>query len=67
MAKRRPTLADAALMRHLREEATKTTAEESETRQFRRYVVVILVALVLIGMIVAWAFFDVGAEFLTGI
>jgi hypothetical protein len=60
MAKRRLTLADAALARHLREEATKTTAEEAELRQFRRYLGVILVALLAIGLVVAWAFFDVG-------
>lgn len=66
MAKPKPALADAVLARHLREEAGKTTAEQSERRQFRRYVGIILVALVAVGAVVAWAFFDVGEYWLNG-
>jgi energy-coupling factor transporter transmembrane protein EcfT len=61
MAKRRPTLADAVAARHLREEAGRTTTEQSEQRRFRRYVGIILVTVVAIGLVVAWTFFDVGA------
>lgn len=61
MAKPRPTLADAVVARHLREETGRTTTEQSERRQFRRYVGIILAALVAVGVVVAWAFFDVGA------
>ena len=56
MPEPRPTLAEVAVARHLREEAARITPEQAAQRRFRRTIAGIPIALAAIGALLAWAF-----------